>query len=61
MRMRFCVSMKSLDIGWSSMKMDMDDLCILNYDTNKHCMINKQRYKLMKLITCMGFMIGGSS
>ena len=28
----------------------MDDLCIAIYDANKHCMVNKQRYKLMKLV-----------
>ena len=36
MRKRFCVSMKSLDIGWSSKNRNMDDLCIAIYDANKH-------------------------
>ena len=50
MRMRFCVSMKWLDIGWSSKNRNMDDLCIAIYDANKHCMISEQRYKLIKLM-----------
>lgn len=50
MKKRFCVTMRSLNIGWSSKNKDMDDLCVEVYDANKHCMISQQKYKLMKLM-----------
>lgn len=50
MKKKFCVTMRSLNIGWSLKTKNMDDLCLEIYDANKHCLIVQHKYKLMKLI-----------
>lgn len=50
LRKRFCVDMKSLNIGFSTKNKNMESLWMEIYDAEKNKVLIKQRFKLMKVM-----------